>query len=120
MPENKNVTGTVAETAPGLNGMKLSLDDLVFKITPFTYAGKEYTELDLRGIKDLNTKQLERVEDVLMEEGKTTQAMWTTIRGATLLAAAANDMPFDWLDNAKAKDVLEVRNGVFAFFIGLV
>ena len=120
MPENKNTAGTVAETAPAQNNMKITLDDLVFPVTPFTYEGKEYKELDLRKIKDLNTKQLERVEDVLLEEGKSTQAMWTTSRGATLLAAAANDMPFDWLDNAKAKDVMEVRNSVFAFFIGLV
>ena len=120
MPENKNTAGTVAETAPAQNNMKITLDDLVFPVTPFTYKGKEYKELDLRKIKDLNTKQLERVEDVLLEEGKSTQAMWTTIRGATLLAAAANDMPFDWLDNAKAKDVMEVRNSVFAFFIGLI
>lgn len=122
MPDKKNAAGAVAQTALGQNenNLGISVDDLVFQVTPFTYDGKEYKELDLRKLKDLTTQHIERVEEALISEGKATQAMWTTIRGATLLAAVANDMPFDWLDNAKAKDAVTVRNAVFAFFIGLV
>lgn len=121
MPENKNATGAVAETALEQKGnLKVSVDDLIFPVTPFTFKGKEYKEIDLRKLKDITTQHVERVEDVLLSEDKATQAMWTTIRGATLLAAVVNDMPFDWLDNAKAKDVVTIRNAVFAFFIGLV
>lgn len=122
MPENKNVMEAVAETASGQNdiNLELTVDDLVFPVTPFTYDGKEYKEIDLRKLKDLTTQHIERAEEALISEGKATQALWTTIRGATLLAAVANDMPFDWLDNAKAKDAITIRNAVFAFFIGLV
>lgn len=100
--------------------MKISIDDLKFGVQPFTYDGKEYKEIDLRKVADLTARQLETVEDVLIQEGKSTQSMWSSIRGATLLACVANEMPFDWLDGMKAKDAVNVRNGVFAFFIGLV
>ena len=122
MPEKKKALGAVAETALEQNDNKLniSVDDLVFPVTPFTYDGKEYKEIDLRKLKDITTQHIERVEEALISEGKATQAMWTTIRGATLLAAVMNDMPFDWLDNAKAKDAVTIRNAVFAFFIDLV
>lgn len=121
MPDKKNATGAVTETAPEQNSnLNVSVDDLIFPVTPFTFEGKEYKEIDLRKLKDITTQHIERVEEALISEGKATQAIWTTIRGATLLAAVANDMPFDWLDNAKAKDVVTIRNAVFAFFIGLV
>ena len=116
MPENKKVEAA----ANAVVSEKISVEDLVFKVEPFTYDGKEYTEVDLRKVKDLTALQLELVEDALTEAGKSTQAMWTSIRGATMLAAAANGMPFDWLGNMKAKDAVNLRNGVFAFFLGLV
>ena len=116
MPENKKVKEAAEKAASG----KITTEDLIFDVTPFTYDGVEYKEIDLRKIKDLTARQLEQVEDQLSDEGKGTQAMWTSIRGATLLAAVANGKPFDWLDGMKAKDAVMVRNGVFAFFIGLV
>ena len=122
MPENKKAKGAVDKAALGQNDDKLgfSVDDLVFPVAPFTYDGKEYKEIDLRKLKDLTTRDIERVEEALIDEGKSAQAIWTTIRGATLLAAVVNEMPFDWLDGAKAKDAVAIRNVVFAFFIGLV
>lgn len=115
-----NSNGGAENTAPPRKTGKISTEDLVFKVAPFRHGDVEYSEVDLRGIRDLTALQLENIEDTLMNEGKGTQNIWSSLRGATLIAAAANGMPMDWLDNMKAKDAITVRNAVFAFFIGLV
>lgn len=118
----QNDIGTAEETAVPIEKeeAKFKADDFLLKVRPFKFEGKEYDTVDLRKLQTMTTRQIQRVETALIEEGLGTQAVWTSLRGATIIAAVLNEMPKEWLDGMSAKDGITVRNVVFAFFIGLV
>ena len=114
MPENKKAKGAVDKAASG----KITIEDLIFDVTPFTYDGVEYKEIDLNGIRDMTAMQMFRIEKALKEEGYGTSAMWTTVQGAAMVAAAVNSKPREWLNGMKMRDAVVLMGMVSGYFFG--
>ena len=118
--EVRKENGAAGNTAVPIEKNGFNQNDFLLKVKPFKYDGEEYNTVDLRKLRTMTARQMQKVETTLINEGLGTQAVWTSLRGTAVLAAVLNEKPNDWLNELNALDGLSVRNVVFAFFTGMV
>ena len=118
--EVRKEDGAAGNTAVPITKNGFDPKEFVIKVKPFKYGGEEFDTVDLRKLRTMTARQLQRVETSLINEGFGTQAVWTSLRGTAIIAAVLNDKPEDWLNELNALDGMTVRNVVFAFFTGMV
>lgn len=118
--EVRKENGAAGNTAVPIEKNGFDQKEFVLKVKPFKYGEEEYDTVDLRKLRTMTARQMQRVETTLISEGLGTQAVWTSLRGTAVIAAVLNDKPEDWLNELNALDGLNVRNVVFAFFTGMV
>ena len=86
--------------------------------TPYTFEGKEIAELDLNGLFDLTTADLMKAGAYARRKGVSATLPETTIEYCSFVAAQAADLPIEFFNTLKARDMLKVKNTVFNFFYG--
>lgn len=97
--------------------------DLVLKFRkPYTYEGKEYTEVDLSGLEDATAKDLEAVGRILEKankgKGVNPATMEMTMGYAQLLANRVTGLPVEFFKGLPAKDAMALKTTIVGFLYG--
>lgn len=85
---------------------------------PFSFEGKEYTEIDLSAIEDLTVDDLEKAEDFLSNTGKITPVPEVSLSYLLYLASKATSTPLEFFKVLPAKEGLKVKRTVQGFLSG--
>lgn len=83
---------------------------------PIKFEGKEVKKIDLSGLENIKTKDLIEVEKQYGIEGNFSSQPETTVAYARLIGEKVSDLPLEFFDSLKAKEILKVRNVVVSFF----
>ncbi|WP_100406674.1 phage tail assembly protein [Bacillus solitudinis] len=92
------------------------MDD--YKITfkkPYSFEGKEYTEVDISGIENLTTKDLIDADKHFNASGQMAIMNEMTTGYACIVASKGSDKPVEFFENLPASDGLKVKNRVMNF-----
>lgn len=91
-------------------------DAIVHLSKKMKYEGKIITEIDISGIKDLNAKDLKKVEKLYRKTAKNLSAApETTLDYAIAMASYLTGMPVGLLSLMSATDSLKLKNRVINF-----
>lgn len=118
--ENLEATeaGEIGATENGQEDQEISL---VLKFRkPFSFDGKQYTEVDLSGLEDATAKDLEAVGRILEKQAKSTNpaTMEMTMGYAQLLANRVTGLPLEFFKNLPAKEAMALKTTVVGFLYG--
>lgn len=87
---------------------------VVFK-NPYTFEKKEYTEVDLNGLKNLTTSDLIEAEQLFSSSGNFSMINEVTIGYTMIVAAKATGQPVEFFEGLPASEGLKVKNMVMGF-----
>lgn len=122
MDAAENLETTAAEeTGATENGQDDQEISLVLKFKkPYTFDGKQYTEVDLSGLEDATAKDLEAVGRILEKQGKgmNPATMEMTMGYAQLLANRVTGLPLEFFKNLPAKEAMALKTTVVGFLYG--
>lgn len=87
---------------------------------PYLFEGKEYTEVDLSGLKDLSGADMIEVNKyVERNSAKTVNIMpEVSMEFLFMMAAKASDLPVEFFMGMPAKQSLSIKRSVFGFLFG--
>lgn len=118
----ENLEDTAAEETDATeNGQEDQEISLVLKFKkPYTFDGKQYTEVDLSGLEDATAKDLEAVGRILEKQGKgmNPATMEMTMGYAQLLANRVTGLPLEFFKNLPAKEAMAIKTTVVGFLYG--
>lgn len=118
--ENLEATAT-EETSTAENGQENQEISLVLKFKkPYSFDGKQYTEVDLSGLEDATAKDLEAVGRIMEKQGKgmNPATMEMTMGYAQLLANRITGLPLEFFKNLPAKEAMALKTTVVGFLYG--
>lgn len=122
MDAAENLEATAAEETGAIeNGQDDQEISLVLKFKkPYTFDGKQYTEVDLSGLEDATAKDLEAVGRILEKQGKgmNPATMEMTMGYAQLLANRVTGLPLEFFKNLPAKEAMAIKTTVVGFLYG--
>lgn len=92
---------------------------VVFK-KPYKYEGREYTEVDLSGMEDLNALALENVGRIVMKKhpGLNPATVEMTMEYARLIAARVTNKPLEFFLGLPAQEAIKLKSAVVGFLYG--
>ena len=79
---------------------------------PHSYKGKEYREIDLNGMSDLNTLNESEAENRLAREGFAVTENGTNYLYACVIASMATGIPEDFFTSLPLYELLKLKNAV--------
>lgn len=91
-----------------------SENTVIFK-NPYTFEGKEYTELDLSGILELSGQDLIEAEQIFSTSGNFSVLPEMSVGYSFIIAARATKLPIEFFNGLPAPDALKVKNKVMSF-----
>lgn len=122
MDDKKNVfdESKVADTAieTKIEPAEESDDDVVvvFK-KPYTFEGKEYTQINLSGMEDMDAKDFIAVNKQFARANEGTSVMPEfSPEFALMFAARATKLPIEFFYGLPVKEVIRIKNRVSNFF----
>lgn len=83
---------------------------------PFNFEGKEYKEVDLSKLEQLNTADLIQADGQFGDSGQFAVMNEMTTGYACILAAKATDKPVEFFQQLPAIEGVKVRRVVMGFF----
>ena len=86
---------------------------------PVTFEGKEYAEVDLRGLNNLTAMDMIREQTRLRRAGMNPPTVETDISFCLGIAAAAATLPLEFFEALPARDAVAVKNTVSFFLLGV-
>ena len=91
---------------------------LIVKLTNvYRFEGKEYNEIDLSGIKDLTTVDLQAVDKMFYGDGNIAPINEMSNSYCMLAASRASKLPIELFESLKANDSVKVKNSVSHFLL---
>ena len=79
---------------------------------PHRYKGKEYREIDLNGVSDLNTLNESEAENRLAREGFAVTENGTNYLYACVIASMATGIPEDFFTSLPLYELLKLKNAL--------
>lgn len=79
---------------------------------PHSYKGKEYREIDLNGVADLNTLNESEAENRMAREGFAVTENGTNYLYACVIASMATGIPEDFFTSLPLYELLKLKNAV--------
>jgi len=102
-----------------LDAAEVEMSDLVIKLTkPYTFEGKEYSEIDLMGLHDLKGVDMIAINKAMERTGGFQVIPEMTTQYALLAASKVTGYPIEFFEGLNAKTVLKIKNRVTGFFYG--
>lgn len=83
---------------------------------PYNFEGKEYTEIDLNALEDLNTRDIIEAEKEFTETGQFEMMKEMTVGFSMIVASKATKLPTEFFIGLPAKYGFEIKNTIMAFF----
>lgn len=87
---------------------------IIFK-NPYSFEGKEYTEVDLSEIENLSTGDLIEADKQFNASGQMALMNEMTTGYSCIIAAKATKKPVEFFENLPAGEGLKVKNKVMGF-----
>ena len=100
---------TAAETAN--EGTKKS-ENIVELARPYGFEGKEYRDIDLNGVADLNTLNESEAENRMAREGFVVTENSTNYLYSCVIAAMATGIPEEFFTTLPLYELLKLKNAV--------
>jgi len=82
---------------------------------PYTFEGKQYTEIDLSGLEDLTGADLDEAENMLLKVNKPSMVPEMSMTYLFFLAAKATGQPQEFFFQLPARASLKVKRAVTGF-----
>lgn len=82
---------------------------------PYVFENKEYTEVDLSGLEDLNGEDLIAADQELLATGKQAMVNELSLPYLLIVASKAAKKPSIFFEGLPAKETVKVKNTVMAF-----
>lgn len=109
--DNKNEVSTVKPTT-----IDVIDNPLIMKLSkPFRFEGNEYTELDLRELKNYNTEHLLQAQRICEQRGFNSTVPETTLFFSCAISSIACDLPIEFFLRLPIKDAIKLRTRVTSF-----
>lgn len=83
---------------------------------PYSFEGKEYTQIDLIGLESLTAKDLIDAEKQFAASGQVAAINEMNIGYACIVAAKASQQPVEFFEKLPANEAIKVKNAVTGFF----
>lgn len=94
-------------------------ESLILKLRkPYTFEGKEYTELDLSGLEDTTAEDLAAVNRVLSKSGVVSPMPEMTQDFCMHMAARVCKLPIEFFKRLPAREAIRLKNTVTGFLYG--
>ena len=91
--------------------------DLNIKLTkPYVFEDNTYTEIDLTALENLNTNQLVEAERRFERGGGVSTLKEFDMKYACIVSSIATNKPVEFFLNLPARDGINLKNKVSAFF----
>lgn len=94
---------------------------LVLKFSkPYSFDGKEYTELDLSGLERVTAATLENISRTILKKSpdQNPATIEMTLSYCQHLAARVTELPFEFFKEMPAKDAISLKTLVVGFLYG--
>lgn len=93
-------------------------DEYILKFKePYVFEGKEYTEIDLSGVKELKAEDLCQAQDMLSDMGIAAAVVEINYTYNFLLAAKAAKMPIEFFNALPGRYAIDVKKIVSGYFL---
>ncbi len=83
---------------------------------PYTFEGKEYTEIDISGVEELTTKDIADADREFVTMGYVAAMNEMSVPYAAVVAAKATKKPVEFFMNLPANEGIKIKNLVMGFF----
>lgn len=91
-------------------------EGLTIKLSkPYTFEGKEYTEVDLSGIEKMTAEDMIAVNKILERNGHVGTMPEVTIEYVVYMAARAAKLPVEFFKGLPMKDAIKVKGRITGF-----
>lgn len=84
---------------------------------PYTFEGKEYTEIDLSGIEELNATDLIQTQKMLSDKAIGTMVPELNYEYNFMLAAKATKLPMEFFYGLPGQAAVSVKTMVSQYFL---
>ena len=84
--------------------------------TPYQFEGKEYTEIDLTGLRNTRATDMITVSRLLSRRGNSDINEELTLEYALTLSAMMTQKPFEFFEQLPANIAMQVKGRVTGFF----
>ena len=84
---------------------------------PYTFEGTEYKEIDLSGLEDLTSEDLENADSQFSMSGKFDAMRESSTAYCMLLSATATKKPIEFFKKLGAKDTVKIKMVVSNFLL---
>lgn len=84
---------------------------------PYQFEGKEYTEIDLKGLENLTAADIEDADQQFSMTGKFDPSRENSMAYCMLVAAIATKKPIDFFRRLNAKDATKIKLQVTSFLL---
>ena len=93
--------------------------ELIFKFSqPYTFEGKEYTEIDLSALLTFTVRQLIQAEKLYMSSGNIPLMSESTFEYACAAGTVATGLPIELFLSMPAPEGVAFKNTMSGFFYG--
>lgn len=95
------------------------MEDRKYLITfkkPYTFEGKEYTEIDLENIENLKANDLVAADKFFASRGQMAAMNEMSVGYACIIASKATTQPLEFFENMPANEAIKLKNKVASFF----
>lgn len=94
-------------------------DNAIIKFNkPYTFEGQTYTEINLAGLDDLSTTQLQQAERIFERGGGVSAMKELNIEFACIVASIATGKPLEFFNNLPAREGNKIKTAVGSYFFG--
>lgn len=91
---------------------------LVVKLTNvYRFEGRDYDQIDLSGIKELTTVDLQAIDKIFYGDGNIAPINEMSNSYCMLAASRASKLPIELFESLKANDSVKVKNSVSHFLL---
>lgn len=84
---------------------------------PYTFEGKEYTEIDLSKLEEATISDMVEVNRIMDRKGDNSEVRETTLLCAILLASRATSLPIEFFEGLPIKEAAQLRIRVMNFLL---
>lgn len=119
MKEDKRELEAVENTA-SVNEENIDEVSMVIKFKkPYRFEGKEYTEIDLSGLDDLQASDMIAVNKYMQRTSTGVDVMpEVSLEYACVLASKAAKLPIEFFTSLPPREAMRVKNRVMGFLFG--
>lgn len=119
MEKDKRELEAVENTA-SVNEENIDEVSMVIKFKkPYRFEGKEYTEIDLSGLDDLQASDMIAVNKYMQRSSSGVDVMpEVSLEYACVLASKAAKLPIEFFTSLPPREAMKVKNRVMGFLFG--